>query len=49
MDPSENENWLPFSALENFINTCMKEKQAPLVWQKDNDSYLSLLFGGNLF
>jgi hypothetical protein len=41
MDPSENENWLPFNTVENFINICMEEKQAPLVWQKHKDSYIA--------
>ena len=41
MDPSENNNWLPLSSIENFINTCMIEKQAPLVWQKNEDSFSS--------
>lgn len=40
MDPSENEIWTDFNGAEKQIHTCMKEKQAPLIWQKYNDSYI---------
>jgi hypothetical protein len=39
MDPLENDNWLPYKEVKNFIDTCMEEKQAPLVWQKHKGSY----------
>ncbi len=41
MDPSENETWIEFSGIEKNINTSIKEKQAPLCWQKYQDSYLA--------
>lgn len=41
MDPSENENWTNFNGIEKCINTSMEEKQAPLCWQKHNDSFIS--------
>jgi hypothetical protein len=41
MDPSENELWTDFNGVEKFINTSIKEKQAPLCWQKYNNSYLA--------
>jgi len=41
MDPSENEIWSDFNGVEGFINTSIKEKQAPLCWQKYNNSYLA--------
>jgi hypothetical protein len=42
MDPSENEIWTNFNGIEKYIGTSIKEKQAPLCWQKHNDSYLAL-------
>ena len=41
MDPSENEIWTDFNGVEKYINTSIKEKQAPLCWQKHKDSYLA--------
>ena len=41
MDPSENEIWNDLNGVKKYINTCMKEKQAPLCWQKYNDSYVT--------
>lgn len=41
MTPSENENWTDFNGIEKYINTSIKEKQAPLCWQKYKDSYLA--------
>ena len=41
MDPSENEIWTDFNGVENYIITSIKEKQAPLCWQKHNDTYLT--------
>ena len=41
MDPSENEIWTDFKGIERYISTSMKEKQAPLCWQKYNDSYIA--------
>lgn len=40
MDPSENKNWTNFKGVEEYIKTCIKEKQAPLCWQKYKDSYV---------
>jgi hypothetical protein len=41
MEASENEIWTDYQGIENQINTSMKEKQAPLCWQKYKGSYLS--------
>ena len=41
MDPSKNEIWTEFNGVEKYINTSIKEKQAPLCWQKYKDSYLA--------
>lgn len=41
MDPSENETWTDFKGVEKYIITSIKEKQAPLCWQKHNDTYLT--------
>ncbi|MEZ7500772.1 DUF1853 family protein [Flavobacterium sp. Arc3] len=40
MDPSENEIWNHFNEIKKYIHTSIKEKQAPLCWQKHKDSYL---------
>ncbi|MFT5567392.1 MAG: hypothetical protein ACI81Y_002345 [Glaciecola sp.] len=40
MDPSENQNWTDFTGVEEYIKTSMKEQQAPLCWQKQEDSFL---------
>ena len=39
MNPSENNNWNNFEGVKDYITTCMKEKQSPLCWQKNQDSY----------
>ncbi|MBV1924453.1 MAG: DUF1853 family protein [Flavobacteriaceae bacterium] len=39
IDPSENGTWTDFEGIKNYIETCMKENQAPLCWQKNNGSY----------
>ena len=41
MEPSENETWTDFKSIEKCLNTTIKEKQAPLCWQKFEDSYVS--------
>lgn len=41
MDPSENETWTDFNAVEKYINVSIKEKKAPLCWQKYKDSYVA--------
>ena len=41
MDPSENEIWKDLNGVEKYINTCMKEKQSPLCWQKYKHSYIA--------
>jgi hypothetical protein len=41
IDASENEIWTDFKGVENQINTCIKEKQAALCWQKYEGTYLS--------
>jgi hypothetical protein len=38
MDPAENDIWMDFAIVEKQIKSCLKEKQAPLIWQKDNHS-----------
>ena len=40
MDPSENVVWTNFQGVENLMTTFMKEKQAPLCWQKCKGTYL---------
>lgn len=42
MHPSENKIWNNFTAVEQYIQTCMKEKQAPLCWQKHKGNYKSI-------
>lgn len=39
MEPSENENWLSYNEVINYIKFCLKEKQAPLCWQKHDDIF----------
>lgn len=39
IDPAENEIWADFSGVEKHINKDIKEKQAPLCWQKYNGEY----------
>ena len=41
MDASENENWTDFKCVENQIRASMKEKQAPLCWQKCKGVYIA--------
>ncbi len=41
INPSENEIWTDFMGVENYIRISMEEKQAPLCWQKHNDSYIA--------
>jgi hypothetical protein len=41
MDPSENEIWTDFNGVEKYIQTSIKEKQAPLCWENHNNSYLA--------
>ena len=38
MDPFENKIWTDFNGVEKQINTSIKEKQAPLCWQKHKDA-----------
>lgn len=40
IDPAENEIWADFKAIEKQLKTIIKEKQAPLCWQKHEGSYL---------
>jgi hypothetical protein len=42
MDPSENEIWAGFAAIEKHLHKSIREKQAPLIWQKYQDSYSAL-------
>lgn len=37
--PSENKNWTSFSGIEQYVDISIKEKQAPLCWQKHNNSF----------
>ena len=39
MNPSENLIWTDFKRIEEELIKCLNEKQAPLCWQKQNDSY----------
>ena len=39
MSPTENENWTSFNGIVKYLNTSMEEKQAPLCWEKQNDTY----------
>ena len=39
IEPSENEVWTDFNGIEKHIGNSIKEKQAPLVWQKHEGSY----------
>ena len=41
MDPSENNSWTDFDGIKEQITTSIKEKQAPLCWQKYKNSYLT--------
>ena len=41
IDPSENEIWINFNGIEKEIKSSIKEKQAPLCWQKYKNSYLA--------
>ena len=41
MEPSENDKWSDYSDVRDHIMTCMKEKQAPLCWQKQDDSHIA--------
>lgn len=41
MDPSENNSWTNFDSVKEQITTSVKEKQAPLCWQKYENSYLT--------
>jgi uncharacterized protein len=41
MDPSGNEMWTDFTNVEERISTSIKEKQAPLCWQKYQDAYMT--------
>lgn len=39
MDPSLNNNWSDFREVEKNICASVEEKQAPMVWLKDGESY----------
>lgn len=39
IDPSENDTWIDFEDIQNNISVCIEEKQAPLCWQKQGDTY----------
>lgn len=41
IDPSQNESWANYNSIEEQLKTCMLEEQAPLVWQKQNNTYLA--------
>lgn len=41
MCPSENEIWTDFNSIEEQLCTSIEEEQAPLCWQKMEDSYLA--------
>jgi hypothetical protein len=49
MDPSENEIWTDFTAVEKQIKTSITEKKAVLCWENIKIPIrLFLLFGGRL-
>ncbi|MFT4754101.1 MAG: hypothetical protein ACI85Q_001657 [Salibacteraceae bacterium] len=39
MDPSENDSWIGFNGVEKFIQSSMKEEQAPMVWSKQRGRF----------
>lgn len=39
MDPSENDTWVNLGDIEQRLTERMQEKQAPLCWQKNGESY----------
>jgi len=39
MEPSENKTWVDYTVLSYQLTTCIAERQAPLIWQKDEDSF----------
>lgn len=39
IDPAENSFWQNFEQVQQHIQQCLFEKQAPLCWQKDGDKY----------
>ena len=39
MEPSENENWTIFNDIKSIIRIFIKERQAPLCWQKHENIY----------
>lgn len=41
IEPSENNTWTHYNGIEEQIKTHLKEKQAPLIWQKIKDSYIA--------
>ena len=41
MNPATNETWVRFEEVQKFLQLSMEQKQAPLVWQKSKDRYLS--------
>lgn len=41
IEASQNTNWRPFSEIKEQISICISEKQSPLIWQKQGDSFLT--------
>lgn len=41
IDPSTHKNWIGFEHFKTQVLACLKEKQAPLCWQKCGDTYQS--------
>ena len=39
ISPSDNKDWIDFNEIRMPIQRCMDKKQAPLVWQKQNDVF----------
>ncbi len=41
MDPKHNSNWVNLEGVLEYISTSLQEKQAPLIWQKQDHQYSS--------
>ena len=41
MDPSEHQTWSIYNAIEQKVTDCIAQKQAPLCWMKNRDTFES--------
>lgn len=39
IDPPENDSWMDFTEIKEYLATAIREKQAPLCWRKHGDHY----------